>query len=76
MLEPSVEQYSIEMEDPRVRLIIRRRDDGTLDLRLARCSPSADLTNPTNWHLTQAGFRLSRGAAIELRAALREMLSV
>lgn len=76
MSVPSVEQYPIEMEDPRVRLIIRRRDDGTFDLRLARCSPSADLTNPTNWHLTQAGFRLSRGAAIELRAVLREMLGV
>ncbi len=71
MPSPDIEQF-LELA-PELRLVLRRRTDHTLDIRLARRSPLADPNHPRSWKLTQAGFRLPVGLVTELRAALRDL---
>lgn len=72
MPSPDIEQH-IELA-PELRLVLRRRTDDTLDLRLARRSPLSHHHDPRSWKLTQAGFRLPLAHVAEFRAILRDLV--
>lgn len=69
---PSPTTETILSLNSHLRLVVRRREDEHLDVRLARCAADASPAAPNAWRLTQAGFRVPIARVPELCAALSD----